>query len=96
MYLVAVYFEIFVYESFSLKEKRMHVRRIKDKVFSKFKTRVSEVEHLENWQKSGLAFSLVSNDSRKLEMEADKIINFIVEICHGEVLKVQKYFESYQ
>ena len=96
MYLIAVYFEIFIQDSFSLKEKRMVVRKVKDRVFSKFKIRVAEVEHLDSWQRSGLAFSIVSNGTKNLEIEADKIINFVIEVCPGEVLKFEKYFESYR
>ena len=95
MYLIAVYFEIFIQDSFSLKEKRMVVRKLKDRILSRFKIRIAEVEYLSSWHRSGLGFSIVSNGTKNLEIEADKIINFVIELCPGEVLKVEKYFESY-
>ena len=53
--------ELFIPGSQSLKEKRMVLRRIKDRV-KKFNIAVSEVEHHDLWQRAGIAVVIVSTD----------------------------------
>ncbi len=45
----------------SLKDKRMIVRRLKDRLRSKFNVAVSEVEHQELWQRSQLRRSILES-----------------------------------
>lgn len=46
----------------SLKDKRMVVRRLKDRLRSKFNVAVSEVEHQELWQRARLSVVTVAPD----------------------------------
>ena len=68
--------ELHVPGSQSLKEKRMVLRRIKDRL-KKFNVAVSEVEHQDLWQRAGLAVVTVSPDQahadRELAAAADEI-----------------------
>ena len=61
----------------SLKDKRMVVRSVKDRLRSKFNVAVAEVEHQELWQRAGLAVVTVSTDQahadRELAAAADEI-----------------------
>jgi uncharacterized protein YlxP (DUF503 family) len=60
----------------SLKEKRMVVRRIKDRL-TKFNVAVSEVAHQDLWQRAAIAVVTVSTDQahadRELAAAADEI-----------------------
>ena len=60
----------------SLKDKRMVLRRIKDRL-KKFNVAVSEVEHQDLWQRAALAVVTVSSDQqhadRELAAVADEI-----------------------
>ena len=46
----------------SLKDKRMVIRRIKDRLRSKFNVAVSEVDHQDVWQRSELSAVTVGSD----------------------------------
>ena len=46
----------------SLKDKRMAIRRVKDRLRSKFNVSVSEVDHQELWQRSQIAVGTVGSD----------------------------------
>lgn len=53
----------------SLKEKRMAVRRLKDRLRKKFNVAVSEVEHQELWQRAGIGIVSVGSDPGYLERQ---------------------------
>ena len=65
--------EILLHESSSLKEKRMIIKSIKDKIFKKYKVAVAEVGFLEKWQHSALAFAAVSSEKKIVEKQLDAI-----------------------
>jgi uncharacterized protein YlxP (DUF503 family) len=46
----------------SLKDKRMVVRRLKDRLRSKFNVAVSEVDHQELWQRTRISVVTVGSD----------------------------------
>jgi uncharacterized protein len=46
----------------SLKDKRMIVRRLKDRLRSKFNVAVSEVDHQDLWQRAQLSVVTVGSD----------------------------------
>lgn len=68
--------ELFIPGALSLKDKRMVLRRIKDRV-RKFNVSIAEVEHHDLWQRAGLAVVTVSTDEahagRELAAVADEI-----------------------
>ena len=55
----------------SLKEKRMVVRRVKDRLRSKFNVAVAEVDHQELWQRTVLAVASVSSSEANLRQVLD-------------------------
>jgi len=60
--------ELHVHGSQSLKEKRMVLRRVKDRL-RKFNVAVSEVEHHDLWQRAALAVVTVSPDQAHADRE---------------------------
>ena len=60
--------ELFLPMSQSLKDKRMVLRRIKDRL-KKFNVAVSEVEHHDLWQRAALAVVTVSTEQRHADRE---------------------------
>ena len=56
--------DIHIPDAHSLKDKRMVVRRLKDRLRSKFNVAVAEVEHQDLWQRTQLSVVTVgSSDS---------------------------------
>jgi uncharacterized protein YlxP (DUF503 family) len=64
-------------ESHSLKEKRMVLRRIKDKLRQKFNLAVAEVADGDAWQSAVLGLAVVANDRRFCEAMVEKAVNYI-------------------
>ena len=54
--------EVHIPHAQSLKDKRMIVRRLKDRLRSKFNVAVSEVEHQDLWQRAQIAVVTVGSD----------------------------------
>jgi uncharacterized protein YlxP (DUF503 family) len=54
--------EIHIPHAQSLKDKRMVVRRLKDRLRSKFNVAVSETDHQDLWQRATLSIVTVGSD----------------------------------
>jgi uncharacterized protein len=68
---------LFVAESHSLKEKRMVLRRVKDRVRNKFNVAIAEVDDNDVWQRGVLGLALVGNDRRFVESALDEVVRFV-------------------
>ncbi len=84
MFIGSVVFDIYIPHSASLKEKRMVVRSMKEKLKSKFNVSVSEVGELDKWQTAQIAVVTVSPDKTQTEKVIQNIINF-VEVNYPEI-----------
>ncbi len=58
--------EIHLPYAHSLKEKRMVVRRVKDRLRAKFNVAVAEVEHQDLWQRALLGVASISSSEANL------------------------------
>jgi hypothetical protein len=77
----------------SLKEKRMVLRRIKDRVRNKFNVSISEVDDGDLWQRSTLGVAVVSKD----QVFANQVISAVVGMLESNgdtsVIDIQTDFE---
>jgi len=82
--------DLIIPENRSLKGKRQVIRRIIDRVRSRFNISIAEVGDNELWQRCQLGISLVGNDRRFVNSSLDRVVNFIeamnvVDIAHSEL-----------
>ncbi|OIP62861.1 MAG: DUF503 domain-containing protein [Nitrospirae bacterium CG_4_9_14_3_um_filter_53_35] len=61
----------------SLKGKRSVVQSVKERVKNRFNVSVAEIDSLDLRQRASLGIAMVGNDSRKLNSELDKIVDYI-------------------
>lgn len=61
----------------SLKEKRRHIKGLKDRTIARFKVACAEVGRLDSPQHAELAIAAVSNDGRHVAEVLSKIINTV-------------------
>lgn len=61
----------------SLKEKRGRIKPLLARLHRQFNISVAEIDHLDSWQESVIACSLVSNDSTYTQKVLQNIIEFI-------------------
>ena len=76
--------EFHVPGSHSLKEKRMVLRRVKDRL-KKFNVAVSEVEHQDLWQRAALGVAIVSGERRQVDEQLQSV-RMLVQSTHGAEL----------
>jgi len=77
-------------ENHSLKEKRHVLRKLTDRVRTRFNVAISEVGDNDLWQRAQMGFCTVGNDRRHINSSLDKVIDFIeqmnlVEMVHTEI-----------
>lgn len=75
----------------SLKEKRRHIKSVKDRIIARFKVACAEVGRLDSLQHAELAAAVVSNDGR----HAAEILSSILSVVrsHREVEVVDHEIE---
>ncbi|WP_029521899.1 DUF503 domain-containing protein [Persephonella sp. KM09-Lau-8] len=93
MFIGSIVFDMYIPHATSLKEKRMVVRSMKEKLKAKFNVSVSEVGNQDLWQSAQVAVVMVAPDQKQVEKVMQNIINF-VEINFPEV-HINIYKEIY-
>ncbi|MDX2022695.1 MAG: DUF503 domain-containing protein [Deltaproteobacteria bacterium] len=78
----------FIPASHSLKDKRMVVRRVKDKVRARFNAAIAEVSDQDVWQKGVLGVAVVGNESRFVGQALDEVVRLIR--AEAEVTNVER------
>lgn len=81
--------------SHSLKEKRRVIKEIKDRIWSKFRASIAEIEEQDSLQKAVLGIVCVSNEQPMLDGIMNKIVNFIEDIHPGLMHDYRFTIENY-
>ena len=83
--------EIHIPGARSLKEKRMVLRRIKDRL-QKFNVAVAEVEHHDLWQRAGLGIVAISTTSDHAEQSLAAVADEIDRVEPGVMTRTEIEF----
>jgi uncharacterized protein YlxP (DUF503 family) len=78
--------ELFLPGAQSLKDKRMVLRRLKDRL-AKFNVAIAEVEHQDLWQRAGLAFVTVSTTAAHAEQALAAVADEIERLEPGTMTR---------
>jgi uncharacterized protein len=78
--------ELFLPGSQSLKDKRMVLRRLKDRL-AKFNVAVSEVAHQDLWQRAGLGIVTISTSQAHAEQELAAAADEIERLEPGAITR---------
>lgn len=85
--------EIYIPASTSLKEKRMVLNHIRDKVRKKFNVSVAEVDYLEKWQRSLIAIAMVTAK----KSFAEEVLTKIFQLLDSDLsFEINKYTIEYR
>jgi uncharacterized protein YlxP (DUF503 family) len=90
MYVGLVKLSVAIPEAHSLKEKRMVIRRIKDRVRDKLGVVVNEVGEHEVWQRAMLGASVASSDRVKALELVDEVVRVVMTASGGQVVGIAK------
>ena len=83
--------ELHVPGSQSLKDKRMVLRRVKDRL-KKFNVAVSEVDHKDLWQRAALAVVTVSSEQAHADRELAAVTDEIERVEPGLITRTEVEF----
>ncbi len=83
--------ELYLPGSQSLKEKRMVLRRLKDRL-AKFNVAVAEVEHQALWQRAGLGVVTISNAKAPVDRELAAVVDEIERLEPGLITRTDVEF----
>ncbi len=83
--------ELFLPGSRSLKDKRMVLRRLKDRL-GKFNVAVAEVEHHDLWQRAGLGIVTIATSDDHADRELAAVADEIERIEPGLVTRTEVQF----
>ena len=79
--------ELFFPESASLKDKRNILRRLKDRLSSRYNLSIAEIGHQGLWQRAQVGMVMISNDPAFLDRSFQGIRKEIESIQPGEILE---------
>ena len=91
MRIAVLHVELHIPYSQSLKDKRMVLRRIKDRL-QKFNVAIAEVEHQDAWQRAELGIVAISTTSLHVEQELLAAADEIERIEPGLVSRTEVEF----
>lgn len=74
----------------SLKEKRMVIRRVKDRVRERLGVAINEVGALDVWQRAELGVAIPSADRPKALELIDQVVREVMSASGGQVVAVAK------
>jgi uncharacterized protein YlxP (DUF503 family) len=89
---------LLVSESHSLKERRMVLRRIKDRVRNKFNVAIAEVgegEYADSWQSAQLGFAVVANELGFTQGVVQKVLGFVEALAVAKVVDDEQDYLNY-
>lgn len=84
--------ELLIAGSNSLKEKRMVIRSLKDKLRNSFNISVAEVDLQDKWQRAVIGIASVCDDQKYLNGQLDRVIDFIERFNGVEISDYQMEF----
>jgi hypothetical protein len=83
--------ELYIPHAQSLKDKRMVLRSIKDRL-KKFNVAVAEVAHQDVWQRAGLGIVAISTTSAHVDQELAKVADEIDRVEPGLMTRSEVEF----
>lgn len=75
---ILVVIECHISHAQSLKQKRAEIKSLIDRLRARLNASVSETGYLEEWQRSVVAVSMVSNNKRYLQKQANLIEQLVI------------------
>ena len=78
--------EVLIPQASSLKEKRIIINSIKDKISKRFNASIAEVGYQDKWQRALFGVAKVSNDMASIKKVFDFIDKLIIEDGRMEII----------
>lgn len=82
-----LYTQLFISHAQSLKDKRMVIKRLKDKVRQKYNVSVSELDCEDKWQTALMGYIMIGNDRRYIDGCLQNLLSFVQAYHAAEVVE---------
>ncbi|RQD69670.1 MAG: DUF503 domain-containing protein [Tindallia sp. MSAO_Bac2] len=82
-------FKMIMYEGGSLKEKRMIVRSLIQRIRSRYNVSISEVADHEKWKLATIGFCCISNEKQHVERTMQEVIRFAEADGRMELMDIE-------
>lgn len=96
MYVGLVKLALAIGDAHSLKEKRMVVRRIKDRVRERLHVQMNEVGDLDVWQRAELGAAVVSGERAKALELIDEVVRVAMSAGGVEIVAIAKDVHKFE
>ena len=96
MYVGVAKISLVIGEAHSLKEKRMILRRIKDRVRERLHVAVNEVGELDTWQRAELGCAVVSADRTKAAALIDEVVRVAMSSGGAQIVAIAKDVTTFE
>jgi hypothetical protein len=91
----ATRFDLHIPQSRSLKAKRAAIRPIVDGLRHRFRISVAEIDHLDQWQRAGIAVAVVAGSEGRVRELLDAAERFVAAAPDVELLETEtQWLES--
>jgi uncharacterized protein YlxP (DUF503 family) len=80
MFIGVLTLELHIHEANSLKEKRMVVNSVLDRIRARFNVSAAQIDHHDLWNRATLAVAVVSND----QVTANRVLNHVRDLAETE------------
>lgn len=87
-----LYVSLFIPLPQSLKEKRMILKSLKDKISLKFNVSIAEIGGQDKWQVATLGVAMIGNDQRYMDSCLSNILSFIESVGQVQIADHQVSF----
>jgi len=81
--------ELYLPGNSSLKEKRMVLKSLKDRVRRVFNVSIAELDEHDKWQKAIVGIAAIGRDKRGINSLLDKAVNFITGLRNLEIVNYE-------
>ena len=84
-HIVVLLVDLYIPSAQSLKERRMVLKSLKDKIRTKFNVSIAQLDTQDKWQTATLGIAMIGNDNRYLDSCMQNILSLIEHSNHVEI-----------
>ena len=90
MHILLITLELHIPLAQSLKDKRSHIKSLKDRISHRFNVSIAEIDFLDDWQRAMFGICIISNDKSYLDKQYSLIESMVIDFSGLEVAKITR------
>ena len=90
MHILLITLELHIPLAHSLKDKRSHIKSLKDRISHRFNVSIAEIDFLDDWQRAMFGICIISNDKSYLDKQYSLIESMVIDFSGLEIAKITR------